>query len=113
MAEEILGYHPEGLTLLEMPFMLWGYQEGCCFYGFQETPGSLFRHSSFLRIQLPDFRLRKEYSAGVLIFFLVFTAAKSLLNKKSDGGVKVCVSTPLARDWPLCPNSHSGELLSP
>lgn len=45
MAEEILGYHPEGLTLLEMSFMLWGYQEGCCFYGFQETPAPFFRQA--------------------------------------------------------------------
>lgn len=95
-AEEVLSYHPEGLTLLEMSFMLSGYQEGLCFQGFQETPGPLFRHSSLLRIQLPDFRLGQGYNAGDLIFLFVFTAAKSLLNKKSDGGVKVGVSTPLA-----------------
>lgn len=101
MAEEILRHHPEGLTLLETSFVLWGYQEGFRFHGFQETPDPLFRHSSLLRIQLPDFRLEKGYNAGDMIFLFVFTAAKSLLNKKSDGGVKVGASTPLAQDWPL------------
>lgn len=49
-----------------------------------------------LWIQLPDVKLKKGYNARDLIFLFVFTAAKSLLNKKSDGGVKVGVSTPLA-----------------
>lgn len=96
MAEEILGCRPEGLTLLEMSFMLWGYQAGLCFQGFQETPDPLFRHSSLLWIQLPEVRLKKGYNARDLIFLFVFTAAKSLLNKKSDGGVKVGVPILLA-----------------
>uniref|UniRef100_A0A2I3GSG1 calcium/calmodulin-dependent protein kinase n=1 Tax=Nomascus leucogenys TaxID=61853 RepID=A0A2I3GSG1_NOMLE len=41
-----------------------------------------------LWIWLPDFRLGRGYNAGDFIFLFVFTAAKSLLNKKSDGGVK-------------------------
>ena len=43
MAEEILGCYPEDLMLLEMSFMLWGYQAGHCFQGSQETPWPPFQ----------------------------------------------------------------------
>lgn len=44
-------------------------------------------------------RLKRGCGAGDMTCLFVFTAAKSLLNKKSDGGVKVGVSPPLPGDW--------------
>uniref|UniRef100_A0A8C0DD94 calcium/calmodulin-dependent protein kinase n=1 Tax=Balaenoptera musculus TaxID=9771 RepID=A0A8C0DD94_BALMU len=47
---------------------------------------------------LRKFNARRKLKVRDLIFLFVFTAAKSLLNKKSDGGVKVGVSTPPAQE---------------
>uniref|UniRef100_A0A2I3G8J1 calcium/calmodulin-dependent protein kinase n=1 Tax=Nomascus leucogenys TaxID=61853 RepID=A0A2I3G8J1_NOMLE len=44
--------------------------------------------------------LGRGYNAGDFIFLFVFTAAKSLLNKKSDGGVKVSNSWHLVPPFP-------------
>lgn len=108
MAEETLGSHPEGLVLLEMSFVLWGCQAVLCSQGFRRLRPPLQTQQS-LWIQPPDVRLKKGYNARDLIFLFVFTAAKSLLNKKSDGGVKVGVSTLLAGDRPLSPAAIDGD----
>lgn len=93
MAEEILTYHPEGLTWLEIPFSLWDYQEGPLPGISGDSWPPCQAQQSFAD---PAARLQamERIHVGDLIFLFVFTAAKSLLNKKSDGGVKVGVSTP-------------------
>lgn len=78
-----------------MSFVLWGYQAVLCFQGFPDSWPPLQTQRS-LWIQLPGVRLEEGYHARDLILLFVFTAAKSLLNKKSDGGVKVGVSALLA-----------------
>lgn len=97
MAGEILGRHLEGLTQLEKPFLLCGSQEG-------PLPGASgdswppCQTQQTLADPAARLRLGRGDSARGLIFLFVFTAAKSLLNKKSDGGVKVGVSAPLAQE---------------
>lgn len=109
VAGAILGCHPEGLKQLEMPFLLWGSQEG-------PLPGASgdswppCQTQQTLADPAARLQAREAYNARGLIFLFVFTAAKSLLNKKSDGGVKVGVCIPVARDWPLSLQSLWGVL---
>lgn len=61
--------------------------------GAAQAPGPLLLAWRFLA-ELAA-RLKRGCGAGDMTCLFVFTAAKSLLNKKSDGGVKVGISPVL------------------